>query len=129
MVKTTTDSKTNLRELQNKILHDFGLEHLPPENQAEVILGITSIIQQNIILRLLEEELDEKDKDELDRFLAKEKDNPEAVIAFLRAKVPHLDKIAAEEIEKFKKQSTSFLEKETENAAEDKEDKNNQYKE
>jgi diaminopimelate decarboxylase len=98
--------------LQKNIIKELGLENLPEERQMKIILGMGRIIQQNVILRVLDE-LKEEDKDEFDKFLAQKGDDQEAIFNFLQSKIPNLDSIINEEIEKFKKEGIDFIEKVT----------------
>ena len=90
------------------LIQHLGLEGLPEERKMEIILGFGRIIQQNVILRILDE-LKEKDKKEFDKFLVKKGDDQEAILKFLQSKIPNLDGIIQEEIEKFKKGSVEFI--------------------
>ncbi len=94
--------------LKENIIKELGLENLPEEKKLEILLGIGRVIQQNVILRILDE-LPEKDKDEFDKLLGEKGDDEEAVLKFLQSKIPNLDGIVNEEIEKFKKESVDFL--------------------
>ena len=94
--------------LSQNIIKDLGLDTLPPERQMQVLLGIGRVIQQNIILRVLEL-LPEEAKDEFDKLLAEKMNDEEAVLGFLRSKIPNLDQIVEEEISKFKEESAELL--------------------
>lgn len=93
---------------KNDLIKELGLEDLPSEEQVEIVLKIGRIIQQNIILRVLDE-MKEEDKDEFDKFLGEKGDDQEAITEFLRSKIPNLDDIVNEEIEKFKTEKINFL--------------------
>lgn len=97
---------TTLRE---HIIKELGLEGLPEEKKAEIILNIGRIVQQNIILRILDELKNEADKDEFDALLGEKGDDEQAVFEFLQSKIPKLDEIVNEEIAKFKQESVDFL--------------------
>ena len=86
------------------------MENLPEADQTEVLLGIGRIIQQNIILRVINE-LQEKDKDEFDKLLEEKPDDQEAILNFLKSKIPGLDGIVEEEIKNFKEKSTDLMKK------------------
>lgn len=57
--------------LQADLIKELGLEDLSQEKKDELILRIGELIQQNIVLRVLDE-LSEKDKEEFDKVLADE---------------------------------------------------------
>lgn len=86
------------------------MENLPEADQTEVLLGIGRIIQQNIILRVINE-LQEKDKDEFDKLLEGKSDDQEAILNFLKSKIPGLDAIVEEEIKNFKEKSADLMKK------------------
>ena len=86
--------------LQADLIKELGLEDLSQEKKDELILRIGELIQQNIVLRVLDE-LSEKDKEEFDKVLADE--NSEKTFAFLQSKLPNLEEMVKEEIAKFKK--------------------------
>ncbi len=88
----------------------MGLENLPEADQTEVLLGIGRIIQQNIILRVINE-LQEKDKDEFDKLLEEKPDDQEAILNFLKSKILGLDGIVEEEIKNFKEKSADLMKK------------------
>ncbi|KKP93763.1 MAG: hypothetical protein UR98_C0002G0002 [Parcubacteria group bacterium GW2011_GWA1_36_12] len=92
------------------IIKELGLDNMSEDKKVEVLLGIGRIIQQNIILRILDE-LKEKDKKEFDKFLAKNGSDQEAILKFLQSKIHNLDTIIDEEIDNFKKTSVDFLTK------------------
>ena len=68
-----------------------------------------TVIYQRIILRVLRE-LPDKDMKELDNFLGEHEGNQDALIEFLRSKLPDLDKLAEEEIAAFKTEAQLFME-------------------
>jgi len=98
---------------KENIIKELGLESLPEEKKMEILLNVGRIIQQNIILRILDELKDEKDKDEFDELLGKKGDDEQAVTEFLQSKIPNLDEIVNEEIVKFKQESVDFMKKVT----------------
>jgi transcriptional regulator of heat shock response len=98
---------------QRNLIRELGLEDLPEERQMEILLGIERIVQQNVILRILDE-LKEKDKKEFDKFLAKKGNDQEAVLKFLESRIPNLNQIVNEEIEKITKEAIEFMSKLTE---------------
>lgn len=95
--------------LKENIIKELGLESLPEERKMEILLSIGRIVQQNIILRILDELKDEKDKDEFDKLLGEKGNDEQAIFEFLQSKIPKLDEIVNEEIAKFKQESVDFL--------------------
>lgn len=83
------------------LITELGLHNLPEPMKVHLIMKWGSLVQKDIIMRVLRE-LSESDKEELDRLLAKPGDNFEAVYALLESKMPNLDEIVKEEIDKFR---------------------------
>jgi diaminopimelate decarboxylase len=94
--------------LMQNFIKQLGFDNLPPEKQTEVLLKIGRIIQQNLILRIVNE-LNEEDKEEFDQLLATKMNDQKAILDFLRSKLPNLDVIVNEEIIKFKKESVDLI--------------------
>lgn len=94
--------------LSQNLLKELGLENLPEDKKTSLLLDMGRIIQQNVILRALEE-LKEEDKDEFDRLLAEKVNDQEAVLKFLQSKISNFDAIIEEEVGKFKKESTDVM--------------------
>lgn len=88
--------------LQKNLITELGLENLPDDKKEELILKIGGLIQQNVLLRILNE-LGEKDKDEFDKVLAEE--NDEKTLAFLQSKISNFDELVKEEVAKFKEEA------------------------
>lgn len=95
--------------LSKNLLKELGLGNLPEEDQTELMLSIGRIIQQNIIIRVLDE-LSDEDREEFDRLLGDNKDDG-ATLNFLKEKIKNLDGILEEEIKKFKQSSVELLNK------------------
>lgn len=93
--------------VNQNIIQALGLDNLPEEEKNKMLEEMGRVVYQNIILRVLEE-LKEEDKDEFDAFLEKNSDNQEAIYEFLKSKIPNLDELAAQEVEKFRKDSLDF---------------------
>lgn len=98
---------------KENIIKELGLESLSEEKKMEIVLNIGRIIQQNVILRILDELKDERDKDEFDELLGKKGDDEQAILKFLQSKIPNLDEIVNEEIVKFKQENIDFMKKVT----------------
>ena len=94
--------------MQQNIIKELGLDRLPQAQVEEILLRVGKIIFQSVMIRVLEE-LDDSAKDELDVLLSQKPDNQEAVLQFLRSKLPNLDDIVNEEIQKFKEESVDFM--------------------
>lgn len=97
------------KNFKNDLIKELGLENLPEEKKMEIVLSASRVIQQNIILRVLEELKTEKDKTEFDNFLAQKQDDENAILEFLKSKIPNLEEIVNEEINKFKESSINLL--------------------
>ena len=93
--------------VNQNLIQALGINNLPEEEQAKFLSEIARVVYQNITLRVINE-LGDQDKDEFDAFLEQNPDNQEAVYNFLKAKIPNLDEIAAEEVEKFQQESMDF---------------------
>ena len=94
--------------LQENIIKDLGLENLPQKEQEESLLSIGRIIFQSVMIKVMEE-LDEAGKDEFEKILAEKPNDEEAILNFLRSKLPNLDEIVNDEVAKFKQESVDFV--------------------
>lgn len=91
-----------MKKLVNvNLIKSLGLEVLSNEEQEKIILQISDVIYDSIITRSIGK-LDKKAKVELEFMLAHNPSSDE-LGKFLYEKVPHLDRIAEEEITSFKK--------------------------
>lgn len=88
------------KEVQD-LISELGLQDLPEPMKVDLVMKWGGLVQKDIIMRVLRE-LPEPAKEELDDLLAKKGNNFEAVYAFLETKLPNLDEITKEEIEKFR---------------------------
>jgi hypothetical protein len=93
--------------INQNLIQALGIDKLPEEEQTEVLMDISRVVYQNIVLRVLDE-LKDEDKDEFDAFLEKTPEDQEAIYEFLKTKIPNLDQIAAEEVEKFTKEGMNI---------------------
>lgn len=91
------------KALQANLLKELAIEDLPLEQKEKILLDVTTIINQNISLRLLEELPEEKAK-ELETLLADFADDPDRLQIFFRQEVPNFDELVQEEIAKYKQQ-------------------------
>lgn len=91
------------KALQANLLKELGIEDLPLEQKEKILLDVTTIINQNISLRLLEELPEEKAK-ELEILLTDYADDPDRLQIFFREVIPHFDELVKEEIAKYKEQ-------------------------
>lgn len=96
--------------LQENIIKDLGIDNLPQKEQEETLLSIGRIIFQSVLIRVMEE-LDDKGKDEFEKILTENPNDEEAILNFLRSKLPNLDEIVNEEVVKFKQESVDFIKK------------------
>lgn len=95
-------------QLTQNFLEELGLNNLPEDKKIQLLDDVGRMIQQNVIFRVIEV-MNESDKDEFDRVIGENMDNPEAILNFLKAKVPNFETIVSEEVEKFKKESVEFI--------------------
>ncbi|MEK9154761.1 MAG: hypothetical protein AAB596_01690 [Patescibacteria group bacterium] len=93
--------------LKQNLIKEIGLDTLPQEEQESALLSIGRIIFQGVLIKVLDE-LNDKDKDELEKLLAEKSDDEAAILNFLRAKVANLEEIIKSEVERFKKESVDF---------------------
>jgi hypothetical protein len=96
--------------LQRNIIKELGLDKLPEKEQEETLLNMGKIIFQSVLIRTMEE-LDDKGKDEFEKILSEKSNNEEAIMSFLRSKLPNLNKIVDDEVSKFKQESVDFMKK------------------
>ena len=94
--------------LKQNIIKDLGMDQLPPEKQEEMLLTIGRLIFQGVIIRVMSL-LSEKDKDEFDKLLTEKIEDEEAVLNFLKSKIPNLEELINEEVVSFKKGSVDFM--------------------
>lgn len=91
--------------IQKDLLDILGLEKLPTKEQEEILGRISNLIFQGILTRAIQELTDEE-RETLDEVLKKQEEDPnsDALYTYLKEKIPHLDKVVAEEIEEFKEE-------------------------
>lgn len=92
--------------LRQDLIMELGLGSLSDEKKEELVLRIGGLVQQNIILRLMSE-MPENDKDELEKKISE--GDGEKTLEFLQSKVPNLNKIAEEEIARFKQEAVARM--------------------
>ena len=83
------------------LITELGLGDLPELMKIDLVMKWGNLVQKDIIMRVLRE-LPESGKEELDGLLVQKGEDFEAVYAFLETKLPNLDEIAKEEIERFR---------------------------
>jgi hypothetical protein len=89
--------------IEKDLITELGLGDLSDEKKMELVIKWGNIVQKDIMMRVLAE-LPEGDKEELDKLLIGKGENFEEIYQFLEKKLPNLDEIAKEEIEKFRKE-------------------------
>lgn len=99
--------------LQQNIMKDLGLDALPQDQQEQALQGISKIIFQSVIIKLLEK-MNDEDAAEFEKVMEANMDNEEVVLSFLQSKFPDLDNIVSGEIAKFKQEGVDFM-KQTQN--------------
>ncbi|MEN9647806.1 MAG: hypothetical protein RLY57_610 [Candidatus Parcubacteria bacterium] len=87
--------------IDTNLIQTLGLDKLSPEEQEQILVDIGDVIYQSIISRAIQA-LSNKDKVELDHLLA-DKPDFDQIGNFMYEHIPHIDRIAEEEINNFKK--------------------------
>ncbi len=90
-----------------EFLKEMGLGGLPEKEQGEMTLAVGRLLFESVLARALQE-LQPAEREELGKLLEKKQEN-DLVLEFLKARVPDLDKIAAEETEKLKQEIKEVL--------------------
>ncbi len=91
------------KSIKDNLISQLGLDDLSQEKKIELMMKWGDIVQKDIIMRVLKE-LPEEDKAELDKLLAIQGENFKEIYKFLEGKMPNLDDIVKEEIEKFREE-------------------------
>jgi hypothetical protein len=94
--------------IERNILTELGLDRLSPEKQEETLLQIGRLIYQAVLIRALDRLSEEEQKD-FERILNEHPDDESMLVNFLEAKVPDLDRIIQEEVQKFKDETSALL--------------------
>lgn len=92
----------------DNFLQDLGINDLTDDKKTSLLLDIGRIIQQNVIIRVLDE-LKEEDKNEFEKLLESKANDQQAILSFLQSKIPNLDAIVGEEIDNFKSESKEVM--------------------
>jgi len=87
------------------IISELNLEHLPEEEQIEMISEMSDVVYEKIVLRVLEMMSDE-DSVALTNLLSAEKFD-EATI-FINDKIPNFEQVMDEEITEFQEELIKF---------------------
>jgi ribosomal protein S17E len=90
------------------LIKELGIDKLPEEKREHVLMQMGEIIQQRTLLRLAEEMADEQ-KDEFNKVLDENKEDPEKVTEYLQTNFPELDKIVMEEIGRYKQEIMDLM--------------------
>lgn len=92
------------------LVRELGLDKLSPAEQEKALLGIGDSVFQSVLMRVVDT-LSADGRRELEVVLEDpaKQNNPDALYAFLKGKVPELDSIVAEEIAAFKKDATDTM--------------------
>jgi hypothetical protein len=93
--------------LRKNIIKELGIDTLPEKKQEEILLRIGKIIFQAVLIRVMER-LNSKEKDEFTELLVKKPNDEEAILGFLKSKIPDLDEIVNEEVATFKREVVNF---------------------
>jgi hypothetical protein len=95
--------------IKQNLLTTLGLDKLPESQQVKLLETIGRVIYEGVFMRVMEE-LDLKKKEEFEKVLRSAKSEHE-ILHFLEQHVPEIDSILSEEVEKFKAESMSFVQK------------------
>lgn len=86
-------------EIETRLISELELESFPTGYRKEILEKCWELIGNNIMIRILEE-LSDQDHDDFNAFLEKEGvADPQAIFAFLSARLPNLDLIVKESFE------------------------------
>jgi hypothetical protein len=89
-------------KIQKDLFKEMGLDGLPEEKKAELMMKWGEIVQKDVVIRLVGE-MSEENKKKLDKMLAENKDWDE-IYGFLEDNFDNLDEIVKEETAKFQKE-------------------------
>lgn len=96
--------------IQNSIMSEFGFDNLPEDQQAELYQRIGAVLFQGIMISVLDQMSDEE-QEALDKFLGEHPEDPEALMGYLKEHVPDFDRIAADEVARFRASAQDFKDK------------------
>ncbi len=99
--------------LQEKIKQELGINNLPQVKQDEIITKIGELIFQGIMIQVVEG-LSENDQDEFSDLLDEIQEKPdsgEKLMNFLQERVPNLNTIVKNEVNRFRKDSLEIMKK------------------
>ncbi|HEY4525633.1 MAG TPA: DUF5663 domain-containing protein [Candidatus Paceibacterota bacterium] len=94
--------------LDDIIIKRLQMDKLPEEQQAAILLQMGREIYERVTLRVLRD-MSEADQEEFGKILEAKPDDEEALLNFMRGKIPDLEEIIKEEVEGFQKESSDFL--------------------
>ncbi|HUY69710.1 MAG TPA: hypothetical protein VMU70_01670 [Candidatus Tyrphobacter sp.] len=97
-------------ELKQNVIKGLGLELLTPDQQEDALDKIGRLIYQGTLERALER-LSDSDLDEFEKNFSGDNADPEAVMRFLKDKIPDLDRLTEEEVKDFRDKTADFLSK------------------
>ncbi|MFA5934007.1 MAG: hypothetical protein WC795_02180 [Candidatus Paceibacterota bacterium] len=95
------------KELQDSIIKNFGLDALPEKDREEMVISIGGAIYEAVLTRAMAI-MSEADQDELEKIIDEER-GPDVLLYFLGQKVPGLQDMINEEIEKMKNESHDIM--------------------
>ena len=90
------------------LIKELGIDKLSEEKQEKILMQMGEIVQQRTLLRLAEEMTDEQ-KDEFNKSLKENKEDPEKMTKYLQTNFPELDKIITEEIGRYKQEIMDLM--------------------
>lgn len=98
----------NIKAAQMDLVKELGIDQLPREQQEELLVQISEVMQQRIVLRLVGE-LPENKKEEFGKIVEENKEDPQPMENFLRENIPDVEEKILDEIGKYKVEVKEFL--------------------
>jgi hypothetical protein len=96
------------KELKNKIISDFGLSSMSPEEQEDMIERVGNLLFEAVIGRSVDE-LDTEHLDQFEKVIEGAGGDYEKVISFLKNNVPDFKEIVSEEMNRLKKATSTIF--------------------
>lgn len=87
--------------MQQTIMTELGFDKLPEAEQAELYKRIGAVLFQGIVLRALEA-MTNDEQNAVDAFIGEHEDDPEALMGYLREHLADFDKLASDEVARFR---------------------------
>lgn len=95
-------------DLNKKIIEDFGLGNMDPEEQERMIEKIGNLLFENVVERAVDSMDDEVMKD-FDDLLESAGSDYEKVVSFLKNRVPNFDVVVSDELSRLKRATSGIF--------------------